>query len=1755
MPLTDIKFTDGLDRDLSFLSGTALYDAQNITVFTDEGKSTGTVQVVAGNDIVDIQNCIDASDGYERTGYAPLNVVPLRSDFLVFYAKADNSGYGIIDRLVRTDTGFTRVQLYKSFNVATNLDFIPNAKLQIEVNYISEETIWVVFSNLDYPLRTINVGTASDKHLEASYTIQTLPVKAFDRVPQVGFGSITFDSLTSGTLYAGAYQYLYRTLTTNGSYSIFSPASKVVYVGNKNTGDWKYTEGADTAVETSTGVGVRCTIDLSSLDLSYTKRIEIVRLYYSSASDVPTASIIEQIEVFPKTLSFVDESPEAKYGTLEYSEITATVYDLCIGSLAVKDGFLFGMNLKEKAFDVEFDARAFRFNTSGESKVINYGVEKLIVKSGVWPNATYLIDGLPIAETEDCINPYNNDETRKYAYLSDGETLGGEGLNVKYTFEVYKESLYETNSSKLDGRKGWKQGEVYRFGLVVESESGVASPVKWIGDILIPDYEDFPLLNNSSLTETLTANYVYPKFYINTANTSAYGKRIRLVYQPLDSRSYRILSEGIVSAVVQERGDVDQPYKNPYFRALEYSELNNLWPVTNHNAPITDYGISDGYNPGTRYPVQDVYSFTSPELLLSKDFPYKNGLKLRIMGSMIHTGELYKQEEGRYAGPDMVREVAAFQYASNSSVDIIDISTVHQRSLTTIRDYTNQSHVIRSENDWATDDSTPNEANWVSGTKLIIATEHKRLINQSPDLNGLVYGRLYRTIIPYNGETHSDRLLGVYIPASDSMINAGSLLADRGDVTTSMFDCMYTSLWESKNYMRCMFRNYVFPSQSRFNFAYRYDKSFNKGGGRVSDGNLYPNLLEESNNATGDLYKYDSAYSTVDKSRLYVAVNSDFKKENSFDAKVVHSERTTTDKFVNYWSIFKPNNFLLLEGKFGAGTSLTEFNNELYFFQEAGVGKLSINPRVTQVGEDGVTTVLGTGEILERFTYLSTEIGNPFNSDIVKSVQAIYWIDPLKKKVYRLGSQLETISDTKSMHSFFSNVLTNDSKLIGIYDNKQNAVFLTIRDKRYEYSIVEHSEDVEESRDVINITTVETITYTKSKATLSLSSITLNSYVELTFTGSTYRFTCVATVTNPLTEFAYDSDPLIVIQNLKNAIDSRLLDLGLSMEYTVILVDNKLIIESNNEGLVYDLSPVVKNFVVDLEGSLAESGGKGYKLVVADSPIANDDTWVIADFSTAGGVDRLDLKKNGVLVAQSGVYQQSNYGMPNPEITLPKIVDRSGNIVRELYTGEWSSSKTYSMGDIVKNGSQYFASIKTINLNHLTSDTTYWVEQIPGTFDTHVWDVGSNYNDYVTYQAFTGTNSKLVGGTGVGSTSGLPPTRYADYLADGGVSTYDWLGQENESVSGGIIKDGVVSIYNGVGYTNTLGQRVWAKFNAGDTFTIEAMGAGNDTSWKVVYYVIRPILSTLKATYTPSEEIVTKNVEEYISTVTDTYTYTNTYTGVAITTSDNTKAILSLTAGVYKLSGLVDKFRLRPNVMYEFRGGVFTVDAVDFENHLAVLTLVEGTPTVGIVDMSEYMYHRVPLTIKFNELIGKFESFESFIPVLYAKNYEGIYTLNPYGVLYKHGVGNSGEFYGTTYDSYIDVVVPTKQLTDFTTAYFYLWANEGSKQVPEKSLHSIKVYSDEQETDEVLLYPKSDIRYVRDNEGTRIPNNGVSIGVHPYSTLYNTNKDASRRWSIGLPRPYDGERMYGSYSVVRLKFRNEGKMKQVLETLLINITK
>ena len=210
MALVEVKMSEGLDRDTSFLSNVALYDAQNITIFTDEGKSTGAIQVVSGNSIVDIQNCSDASDAYDRTAYVAINTVALRDDFIVFYAKVDNSGYGIIDRLVKSATGFTRVQLYKSTSVTTNLDFIPNSKLQVEVNYVSDETIWVVFSNLDYPLRTFNAGTKLSPELEASYSLNSLPVKAFDRLPQTRFGGINFDGFSYGSLHYGAYQYLYR---------------------------------------------------------------------------------------------------------------------------------------------------------------------------------------------------------------------------------------------------------------------------------------------------------------------------------------------------------------------------------------------------------------------------------------------------------------------------------------------------------------------------------------------------------------------------------------------------------------------------------------------------------------------------------------------------------------------------------------------------------------------------------------------------------------------------------------------------------------------------------------------------------------------------------------------------------------------------------------------------------------------------------------------------------------------------------------------------------------------------------------------------------------------------------------------------------------------------------------------------------------------------------------------------------------------------------------------------------------------------------------------------------------------------------------------------------------------------------------------------------------------------------------------------------------------------------------------------------
>jgi hypothetical protein len=508
-----------------------------------------------------------------------------------------------------------------------------------------------------------------------------------------------------------------------------------------------------------------------------------------------------------------------------------------------------------------------------------------------------------------------------------------------------------------------------------------------------------------------------------------------------------------------------------------------------------------------------------------------------------------------------------------------------------------------------------------------------------------------------------------------------------------------------------------------------------------------------------------------------------------------------------------------------------------------------------------------------------------------------------------------------------------------------------------------------------------------------------------------------------------------------------------------------------------------------------------------------------------------------------------------------------------LYQGEWSAVPNYLRGDIVKESGNYYVAV-TNNTNSIPPSID-WVA-INTALDTSVW-VSGTYTTFLSKPAFTGANSYLKGGAGIGSTNAIVPTRYAEYLADGGIPTDNWLGANGTVIPitigsttyNAIIKDGTLSHYTGVGYeTHYRGQRMWAKYTAGDTYEIKVMGAGDATGWAASYWVLNTTEpGSIATVYEPSVE-TTITTEKYITTVESvTFDTTTTYSTTAKTLFSNQIATLTaVTATNYRLTNLYDKYRFAVGVEYVIDGCVYVVTSINHGNKTVDLTLLEGFPILGPIDVSQFIQFRIPFTLAFNEALGAFTSFYDFTPTLYIKGFRNFLSTQNDRSLYSHHKGPRGEFYGVKFDSYVDLQLASALVAEYTNIAFYCRVNNASENKPDLTVYSVKMWSDKGESDELVLYPRSETRYVQDNEGTRIPNGGVSQTGKPYGELYNIRKNAQSIWRMALPRIKEeglenevgtgnfstfSDRMVGGQAIIRIKINNNSNLRYVLEDITI----
>ncbi|HPQ79976.1 MAG TPA: hypothetical protein PLG47_05950, partial [Candidatus Dojkabacteria bacterium] len=282
-------------------------------------------------------------------------------------------------------------------------------------------------------------------------------------------------------------------------------------------------------------------------------------------------------------------------------------------TIETKNNYLFFGNVTESAYDVTYDARAYRYSIIDGTD--QYA--KLYYSSGVTVKYDVVTDGAAnIPVDADCANKYNILDYDTYTgtglaprtwdedakYQSNGTTLGGEGLNISYEFIT---DTVDTGTPKYSNQPylnpedykyvGYQRDEIYRFGIRLFNTYGEGTFVKWIGDIRFPSVEESPIYN----TSTGNINILGIQFTVDNLPPGVTGYQILRANRNTGDQT--VVDTGYIGHL--QLGDSD----DGYFFGGTYNSFTDVKDTNKYARPKLWAGASD--NP----PYQSIVEYISPE--------------------------------------------------------------------------------------------------------------------------------------------------------------------------------------------------------------------------------------------------------------------------------------------------------------------------------------------------------------------------------------------------------------------------------------------------------------------------------------------------------------------------------------------------------------------------------------------------------------------------------------------------------------------------------------------------------------------------------------------------------------------------------------------------------------------------------------------------------------------------------------------------------------------------------------------------------------------------------------------------------------------------------------------------------------------------------------------------------------------------------------------------------------------------------------
>jgi hypothetical protein len=645
--------------------------------------------------------------------------------------------------------------------------------------------------------------------------------------------------------------------------------------------------------------------------------------------------------------------------------------------------------------------------------------------------------------------------------------------------------------------KGYERGEIYRFAITFYDKSGNPYYTKWIGDIKMPThgdtcptgnafYEDGTLVpvgaytggvvkdfrssfvDNKGGTDECFVNQIFVKFDVSIpVDISEQVSGYIISRVPREQSDKTVLGTGILNQVVSDGGRLFLP---------DYQETSegagSAFPYLNIdiNTRASTLNASDS-----------TPTFECPEFLLGSYPGFATGDKIRIVSRVTVTNTVTDVQLDGAGEPYIIYKY--YDIDNTGYVPVTDDFTLEEAGFcdrNSTYSFSGATNVTWSFNNYTNTDTTGggSEGSDAVGSKtLCLGLDSNIEFNTTygcTEANGkkLLAQYIRPVASQYGGNTYNQRSNNEYIACShfrpiDNYLTAttDSSQIFGGDVYCQIYD----NQKEIKNWFNEGLGAYVggdggtpggnaskvsitqfFPCLASQNTDLRHGNHINKDLD-VDDG---------STSSGAEEYDYNSVYSNIQDIKRFFPQPNQTTDLYEYDNRVWASEIKINGELVDSWGIFLVDNKWDVEGSYGPINALEVMRDKMFFWQDNAFGILSINPRSLITDQNGAALQLGTGDVIQRHDYISTENGSKHQWSILKSPNSLLWWDANVRKMMRFSNGLEQLSDVKGLSTYLydntgSYLQVRDNPIFdeslpsqgigihGVYDFKNNEFIIT----------------------------------------------------------------------------------------------------------------------------------------------------------------------------------------------------------------------------------------------------------------------------------------------------------------------------------------------------------------------------------------------------------------------------------------------------------------------------------------------------------------------------------------------------------------------------------------------------------------------------------------------------------------------------------------------------------------------------------------